>query len=40
MYGVKKVSQWKYEGDRLSIEDGEFDYDISVLAVDENLGEL
>ena len=39
MYGVKKTSQWKYEGDRLSIEDGEFDYDISVLAVDENLGE-
>ena len=40
MYGVKKKRQWKYEGDRLSIEDGEFDYDISVLAVDENLGEL
>ena len=40
MHGVKEKRQWKYEGDRLSLEDGEFDYDISVLAVDENLEEL
>ena len=31
----KQTQKWKYEGDRLTIEDGEFDYDISALSVGE-----
>ena len=31
----KQTQKWKYEGDWLTIEDGEFDYDISALSVGE-----
>ena len=26
---------WKFEGSRLTVEDGEFDYDLAALSVDE-----
>ena len=30
---------WKFEGSRLTVEDGEFDYDLAALSVDEQLDE-
>ena len=35
MLGRPKREQWRYEGDRMSLEDGEFDYDLNGLEVAE-----
>ena len=35
----QETQKWKYEGDRLTIEDGDFDYDISVLSASEETGQ-
>ena len=35
----QETQKWKYEGDRLTIEEGDFDYDISVLSASEETGQ-
>ena len=35
----QETQKWRYEGDRLTIEDGDFDYDISVLSANEETGQ-